>query len=79
MERISKTVLHLIIINAVLLLITELHLIPNIDLTQLLREYSFWVVAICELYVYARRVYPSLFQYVCSVGFWDSFGKYLGA
>ena len=36
MERISKTVLHLIIINAVLLLITELHLIPNIDLTQLL-------------------------------------------
>ena len=41
MERISKTVLHLIIINAVLLLITELHLIPNIDLTQLLALHYF--------------------------------------
>ena len=41
MERISKTVLHLIIINAVLLLITELHLIPNIDLTHLLALHYF--------------------------------------
>ncbi len=41
MERISKTVLHLIIINAVLLLITELNLIPNINLTRLLALHYF--------------------------------------
>ena len=41
MKRISKTVLHLIIINAVLLLITELNLIPNINLTRLLALHYF--------------------------------------
>ena len=75
MERITKTVLHLVIINTIFLLITEFNLLSHLNIRGLLPLYYFENT---HFHWWQYISYAFVFQYVCFVGIWFAFGKYMG-